>query len=198
MRNPFRSERLLFRAIKDTPEDGAFVHSVQADPEAYALSNVTLLRPETTRSSADWKSRLAEKCLLAVIICIAPPLSSPQETPVPIGIISLTSPQPGHEHHRNSNISIDIIAAHQRQGYGSEAITWVLNWGFQVAGLHRIGIECFSYNTSAARLYERLGFAPEGRKREAIWFDGAWHDNLSFSMLEGEWRDKERKAGRAV
>ncbi|KAL1614467.1 hypothetical protein SLS54_009725 [Diplodia seriata] len=190
MRNPFCSERLLYRAIRDTPEDEAFVHSVQADPEAYALSNMSLLRPESTASSAEWKKYLTEKCLIAVIICIAS--ASPEDKePQPIGIISLTNPRPGWEHHRNSNISIDIIAAHQKKGYGSEAIRWIVDWGFRTAGLHRIGIKCFSYNTGAARLYERLGFVPEGRKREAVWFDGGWHDGLQFAVLEQEWREKQ-------
>lgn len=197
MKNPFRSERLLFRAIKDTPEDNAFVHSVQADPVAYALSNASLLRPETTKASAQWKTHLSEKCLIAVIICIAPPTSSPEETPLPIGIISLTSMRPGLEHHRNSSIAVDIIAAYQGKGYGGEAINWILNWGFQVAGLHRLGIECFSYNATAVHLYEKLGFAVEGRRREAIWFDGAWHDNVEFGMIEDDWRAMQRLAPRS-
>ncbi|KAB2569780.1 hypothetical protein BFW01_g1248 [Lasiodiplodia theobromae] len=199
MKNPFCSERLHYRAIRDTPEDEAFVHSVQNDPEAYGLSNMTLLRPETTRASGEWKKYLAEKCLIAVIICIAPPLpatAAEEKAAVPIGIISLTNPQAGHEHHRNSNIGVDILAAHRGKGYGGEAIQWIVDWGFQYAGLHRIGLECFSYNEGAARLYERLGFVAEGRKRETVWFDGAWHDMLQFSMLEQEWKETQQKAGR--
>ncbi|OJD29993.1 gnat family protein [Diplodia corticola] len=192
MRNPFRSERLLYRAIKDTPEDAAFVHSVQDDPEAYALSNMALLRPETTKSSAEWKKHLDEERLIAVIICIAP-LSNPAEKdPVPIGIVSLAKPCAGLEHHRNSSIAIDVIEAHRGKGYGSEAIRWMVDWGFRTAGLHRIGIQCFSYNPGAARLYERLGFVPEGRRREEVWFNGAWHDVLQFSVLEHEWKERQR------
>lgn len=38
-------------------------------------------------------------------------------------------------------------------------------------------------------LYERkLGFVFEGRKRELLWYNGGWHDLLSFSMLEREWK----------
>jgi len=111
--------------------------------------------------------------------------------PVPIGSLYLTAPKPGEEHHRNSYISIDIIAPYQGQGYGSEAIEWVLDWGFRIAGLHRIGIENFSYNQGAKRLYERLGFTFEGSKRECLWFNGGWHDYMSFSILEQEWRARQ-------
>lgn len=66
-----------------------------------------------------------------------------------------------------------------------------MNWGFRITGLHRINIGCFEWNEGAGRLYERLGFTLEGRKREFIWFDGRLHDTIEFSMLEHEWRAKQ-------
>ena len=89
--------------------------------------------------------------------------------------------------------TVDLVATapeHQGKGYGSEAVQWALGWGFDMAGLHRIGIEAFSYNEGAMRLYEKLGFVMEGRRREEIWFDGGWHDFVTYGMLEGEWRER--------
>lgn len=193
MKDPFRSKRLLYRAVEDNEEDTAFFHSIQSDVHAYANSNSSLLKPQSTASSAKFKSHVLEKTLLGVVICLpkAPVTPTSDETPTPIGCIYLTSPQPGHEHHRNSNISIDIVSPYQRRGYGSEAIQWALEWGFRVAGLHRIGIEGYSWNEGAMRLYERLGFVMEGRKRESLWYQGSWHDYVSFSMLEGEWESSQ-------
>lgn len=190
MQDLFRSSRLLYRAVEDTPEDDAFMHSIQADVDAFANSCSTILKPESRKDSTKHRIYVAEKTLIGVIICLQPPRSAanPSATPVPIGSIYLTAPGAGNEHHRSSYISVDIVAAHQRRGYGSEAIEWVLSWGFRMAGLHRIGIECYSWNRGATELYERLGFVFEGRKRECLWYDGGWHDFLSFSMLEGEWR----------
>lgn len=91
-------------------------------------------------------------------------------------------------HHRNAGLSIELLNTYQGKGYGSEAIFWALNWAFQIAGLHRISINCFSWNSGAERLYERLGFVREGRKREVFWFDGGWGDLVEFAILEGEWR----------
>lgn len=62
--------------------------------------------------------------------------------------------------------------------------------GFQFAGFHRIAIATGSWNTGAARLYERLGFVSEGREREAFWKDGKWWDSLNWSMLLDEWKEK--------
>ena len=194
MNDPFRSERLLYRAVEDTEEDTALFHSILSDAQAYANSCPFLLKPQSATLSAYFKSRVVENALLGVVICLpgcaSSASSASSESPIPIGCISLSSPAAGREHHRNSSISIDIIASCQRQGYGSEAIEWVLNWGFRVAGLHRIEIDAFSWNEGAMRLYERLGFVLEGRARESLWYQGGWHDNLSFSMLEGEWESR--------
>ena len=170
--------------MEDNEEDNAFCHSIQSDVHAYANSNPSLLKPQSITLSAKFQSYVIEKTLLGVIICLP---GAAETSQTPIGCIYLTKPQVGHEHHRNSNISIDIVSPYQRQGYGSEAIQWALNWGFRIAGLHRIGIEGYSWNEEAMKLYERLGFVLEGRQRESYWYYGGWHDYLSFSILEGEW-----------
>ena len=194
MDDRFRSKRLLYRAVEDNEEDSAFFHSIQSDVHAYANSNSALLKPQSTTHSARFQTYVVEKTLLGVVICLpGAAAESPAPSPTPIGCIYLTKPQAGHEHHRNSNISVDIVAPYRRRGYGSEAIRWALDWGFRVAGLHRIGIEGYSWNEGAMRLYERLGFVMEGRQRESHWYDGGWHDHLSFSMLEGEWASRPGK-----
>ena len=82
---------------------------------------------------------------------------------------------------------MDIQSEYQGKGYGTEAIQWALNWAFQMAGLHRVNVACFEYNPGAARLYEKLGFVLEGRKRQALWFHGRWWDLIELGVLEGEW-----------
>lgn len=51
-----------------------------------------------------------------------------------------------------------------------------------------IGIAGASYNPRALALYERLGFIPEARRREDIWFNGEWHDSVELAMIDYEWR----------
>ncbi|KAM0805902.1 acyl-CoA N-acyltransferase [Usnea florida] len=108
---------------------------------------------------------------------------------MPIGQIHL-HPPPSESHHRKASLSINILPAHQNHGYGTEALQWVLQWGFQTAGLHRVELFCFEWNEGARRLYERVGFRLEGRRREALWFEGRWWDLLEFGLLEGEWRGR--------
>ena len=171
------------------------MHQIQDDVDAFANSSTGILRPETHKNSKEHTDFVANKTLIGVIICLAPPENSKHDAtganakPTPIGSLYLTALKADQIQHRHAYISIDIVRAHQKKGYGSEAINWVLDWGFKQAGLHRIGIDAFSYNRGATQLYERLGFVFEGRKRELLWYNGAWHDWISYSLLEDEWRE---------
>ncbi|KAH8664457.1 acyl-CoA N-acyltransferase [Xylariales sp. PMI_506] len=194
--DPFHSARLIYRAVEDTPEDEKFIYDIQKDAEAQSGSSYGLLLPESKKSSNKFKDYLIEKTLLGVIVCLKPPSDDATATPVPVGVLALKGQSASHVHHRHSYISMDILRPYQGKGYGSEAIEWSLGYGFQMVGLHRIGIEAFSFNDGAMRLYQKLGFVEEGRKREEMWFDGGWHDYVVFGMLEHEWRDKMKKEGR--
>ncbi|KAI1174744.1 putative GNAT family acetyltransferase [Nemania sp. FL0916] len=192
--NPFRSERLVYRAVEDTIEDEAFVHAIQGDAEAQSGASYGLLRPESLQDSRLFKKHITE-CLLGAIVCLAP-TNEDEPAGEPIGILCLKSHPPSWAPHRWTEISIDVLKKHQGNGYGGEAIRWSLWWAFQMAGLHRVQIQAFSFNAGATRLYERLGFKEEGRLRDHLWFAGAWHDGLIYGILEDEWRDQWKKAGR--
>jgi RimJ/RimL family protein N-acetyltransferase len=194
--NPFRSERLVYRAVNDTPEDDAFVHAIQRDAEAQSGASYGLLRPESMKSSKGFQEHIA-KSLLGTIICL-PPTNEEEIAGDAVGILCLKAIPPALAPHRWTEISIDILKKHQGKGYGGEAIRWSLWWAFQMAGLHRVQIQAFSFNTGAMRLYEKLGFREEGHVREHMWFAGSWHDNYIYGMLEDEWRDGQKKAGREL
>ncbi|KAI8963490.1 acyl-CoA N-acyltransferase [Daldinia sp. FL1419] len=193
--DPFRSNRLIYRAVNHQSPDIEFIHSIQRDAEAQSGSSYALLKPESLKASSEFMNHIDE-CLLGALICVPP--TNENEESKPIGLICLKAIRPSHAHHRNSDISIDIIKEHRGQGYGGEAIGWALCYGFQMAGLHRISIGTFSFNTGAMRLYERLGFKNEGRHREAVWFNGGWHDHVLYGMLEDEWRALTRRRSGGV
>ncbi|KAK4493965.1 hypothetical protein PRZ48_015151 [Zasmidium cellare] len=193
---PFRSKRLIYRAIEPDEDEELFM-SIQQDAIAYRNANYTISKPQSKKDVQHFMKVLVEEQLLAVVICLIPqePAEEKQK-PTPIGAIHLTSTKPAQMHHRNADIGIDIAEAYQGKGYGSEAIRWILEWGFETAGLHRVGIECFEYNEGAKRLYERLGFKQEKVVREMVFHQGRWWDDIGFGMLDQEWRElKAREKG---
>jgi RimJ/RimL family protein N-acetyltransferase len=90
--------------------------------------------------------------------------------------------------HQHAWLSIAIgDAAHQGQGYGTEAIGLALRFAFQELNLHRVQLTVFGYNQRAIRVYEKLGFRREGVYREHIQRDGARYDMYLYGILRPEW-----------
>lgn len=196
MTGPWHSERLIYRAVE--LEDETFLGVVSGDPDAFMNAAPFLPIPRSKTHSKRFREWL-ESMLLSAVICLPPPTdattTAPNGTddtsanPIPIGIIHLTPSEPRMIHHRHTEVGLNITKQYQGQGYGTEAIKWALNWGFTYAQLHRIEIKAFGYNKGALKLYERMGFVPEGRQRDFLWHEGQYWDVVGFSMLEDEWKE---------
>jgi RimJ/RimL family protein N-acetyltransferase len=115
---------------------------------------------------------LTEQSLIAVLICLPGPEQS--SNPVRIGLLRLMLAGSETRHHRQSEIGLCLTEPYRNRGYESEAIRWILGWGFKTAGLHRIGLWAYAYNEGVLRLYERLGIVREGVIRESHLYEGMW------------------------
>ena len=82
------------------------------------------------------------------------------------------------------------------RGMGTEATALMVGHAFEVLGLHRVGLSVFAFNRRAIRAYERVGFRPEGRLREAIWRDGRFWDEIQMGLLADEWLAARRQGNR--
>lgn len=93
-----------------------------------------------------------------------------------------------HENRMQAEIGFTLAAAHQGQGYATEAVGRVLTELFTTAGLVRVSAECDARNDRSARLLERLGFRREGLRVRNTWIKGEWTDDLLFGILAEDWR----------
>lgn len=184
--NPFRSERLLYRAV-ESPDDDTLFQRIQSEPAELQNSNAFLMRPQSRKDAANYQKYVAEEALIGVVICLLP--SGPDKAAVPIGTVHLAPFKPTMSHHRFTELGINILNAYHGKGYGSEAILWALQWAFQVAGVHRVSLRVFEWNYGARKLYEKLGFKQEGVTREEIYHQGRFWDGYQFGMLDREWRE---------
>ncbi|OWW22208.1 GNAT family N-acetyltransferase [Noviherbaspirillum denitrificans] len=89
---------------------------------------------------------------------------------------------------RNCVIGYEIGRAQKRQGYMLEAITAILDYGFDVMSLHRVQAETHPDNLASISLASRLGFRFEGVHREQAFWGGRFHDLNCYSLLERDWR----------
>ena len=66
------------------------------------------------------------------------------------------------------NLAVSVLLPWRRKGIGRALVGSLLEWAKGVDGLRRLSLEVFATNTPAIRLYESLGFAVDGRKREGV------------------------------
>lgn len=74
------------------------------------------------------------------------------------------------------------------KGYGTAALSLAIDYGFSVLKLHRIVLGVYAFNPRAIHVYEKkLGFKREGVMRDALFWEGEYHDEIIMSILEHEW-----------
>jgi RimJ/RimL family protein N-acetyltransferase len=108
-----------------------------------------------------------------------------------IGTGGLMNPQ---RQTRSAELGISIgDPAFWGGGYGSDAVRLLLRYGFLELNFNRIWLRVFSFNLRGIASYTKIGFVDEGRERQAIYRDGAYHDIIYMSVLRREW--DARQAG---
>lgn len=71
-------------------------------------------------------------------------------------------------------------------GYGTEAIKLLLEYGFKYLNLHSIRLSLLSINERAHKCYLKCGFKDTGYSREEIFLNGKYYDKLYMDILENE------------
>ncbi|MFC4360528.1 GNAT family N-acetyltransferase [Halobium salinum] len=102
-----------------------------------------------------------------------------------VGAVTFPSVDPSSG---RGDLSCWILPEHQGEGYGSEAVSLLLAYGFDELRLHRVRADCFATSDASRRLLESLGFTREGRFRDATFQDGVYEDVLRYGLLVDEWR----------
>lgn len=75
----------------------------------------------------------------------------------------------------------------QAKGLGTEATRLLCEYGFAELGLNKIYLETNDDNYAAQRVYEKVGFVLEGKKRqEYIRKDGTLGERYYYGLLKGE------------
>ena len=75
----------------------------------------------------------------------------------------------------------------KRQGYMTEALLAIVDYGFEAMKLNRIEAFVSPDNEPSKRLLQGLGFMEEGKLREHYYKDGCLHDSLIFGLLKKEY-----------
>ncbi|MGY5874493.1 MAG: GNAT family protein [Candidatus Thorarchaeota archaeon] len=94
----------------------------------------------------------------------------------------------------SSNAEVTLFAIfnpeYWGQGLGSDAITVLLDFGFNILNLHSIYLWVVVFNERAINVYEKIGFNKQGKLRELAFRDGKRYDIAVMDMLKPEFHER--------
>lgn len=167
------SERLVLRELRSTDAEELF--ALRSDPLVMQHVNrpmaVTIADAETLIAMIN--TRMAEKEAIHWVIT----LKGDDRFIGLIGFWRLVK-----EHHY-AELGYTLARAHWGQGYISEAIATVVDFGFHSLDFHRVEATTRPQNIASVRALEKNGFVLEGRFKENIFWNGSFHDSLQFARL---------------
>lgn len=106
---------------------------------------------------------------------------------VPIGLTGLWEID---WHNRSAVTAVKLMPGHAPKGAGSDSIMLTMAWSFYEVGLRRLHGSILAFNAASHGAYvRRCGWRVEGREREAVFRNGAWHDLLRVAILRREFEE---------
>jgi RimJ/RimL family protein N-acetyltransferase len=95
--------------------------------------------------------------------------------------------------HLNQTAEVGIFIGDKKywnKGYGTEALSLLLDYGFKALNLHNIFLCVYSFNERAIKAYKKIGFKIIGKRREALLRGKERHDKIYMDILCKEFYDK--------
>jgi len=89
---------------------------------------------------------------------------------------------------KNGHFSFGVIVHrdHWSCGYAEDAVRILLRYGFHERRFQKCNSACIADNNASIRLHQKLGFKQEGRRRQQVFFNGIYHDEVLFGLTRDE------------
>ncbi|MFT7771654.1 GNAT family N-acetyltransferase [Roseateles sp.] len=101
----------------------------------------------------------------------------------PVGLAGLHPVGPSVRRRHAMGLGITVARANQGQGVGQALMTALLDYADNWAQVLRVELTVYHDNQRAIRLYERHGFAPEGRLKAYALRNGEYVDVVTMARL---------------
>jgi RimJ/RimL family protein N-acetyltransferase len=98
---------------------------------------------------------------------------------------------------RRADVGYVLLVSEWGRGYANEAVSALLDWGFEHLDLNRVEADVDPRNAHSARALERLGFVREGHLRERWIVGGEICDSWIYGLLASEWKVRRAAAASA-
>lgn len=167
-----QNEDIIMRALE--PHDAPILYDLVRNSDAHR-STTPFWRPWSIKDFGEFAVSYSptDATRIRLAICI-----SKDEEEQPIGVIELF-----HIDwiHGRAELGLTIWPSEQRgKGYGTKAITTIVQWAFRTLRLRRVYAKVFGSNVPGQRCFIKAGFVQEGRWREHFFVDGQTEDAILF------------------
>lgn len=85
--------------------------------------------------------------------------------------------------HLRAEIGYELSRTHWGKGIMKEALTAMINYGFEKMNLHSIEANLDPDNTGSVKLLEKLNFVREGYFKDSYYFKGEFTDTATYSLI---------------
>ncbi|HEU5125500.1 MAG TPA: GNAT family N-acetyltransferase [Verrucomicrobiae bacterium] len=82
-----------------------------------------------------------------------------------------------------ATLGMSVNAEWRNKGVGNRLMAEAIAWSKSTRAVGRIELFVYADNSSAIHLYEKFGFEIEGRRRQAVFQNGSWRDDLIMARL---------------
>lgn len=83
--------------------------------------------------------------------------------------------------------SVIFDEAYRNNGYGTDAKMILLDYAFNMLGLHVVESRVIAFNDRSTAYSKKCGYVVEARLRSRIYRFGTRHDEIILSVLRDEW-----------
>jgi len=174
-----RTARLLLRPFRATDAEAVYRLAGAKDVAAGTF----LPHPMNRQAAHDWITERLQDQAAGTGVTFAVTLLDNEEVIGSIGMELVTA-------HEQGRLSYWLGQAYWNQGYGTEVVSALVEYGFTTLRLHRIYAPHFHTNPASGRVLQKVGMTHEGRLREHYLRFGQRIDVELYGMLREEFSAK--------
>jgi len=108
-----------------------------------------------------------------------------KENDTPIGSIAINNID-----NLNQKATVGIFIGeinNHNKGYGTEALSLLIGYGFDILNLNNIMLAVFSFNEKAIACYKKVGFKEIGRRRNCKYIRNIRYDEIFMDIIRDEY-----------
>ena len=101
----------------------------------------------------------------------------------PVGAVDLFDFEPQH---KRAGLGIMVVEPERKKGVASQALDIVIDYAFQILGLHQLFCHIETSNAGSLELFQKKGFEITGLKKDWNLRNHAWVDEYLLQLINPE------------